>query len=115
MMGPLFPRLHVSDAGKGGGPRAPPRNKMALYEQFTVPSNRFSSSAASTRAAGGSLVTSTSASQVSRSLIFLLCFQDRVSRFEECRIDLSTPVTVLFDAELSSLQIGQVVCSCILA
>nr|TKW15056.1 hypothetical protein SEVIR_5G206400v2 [Setaria viridis] len=64
VMGPLFPRLHVSDAGKGGGPRAPPRNKMALYEQFTVPSNRFSSSAASTRAAGGSLVTSTSASQV---------------------------------------------------
>ncbi|CAO2165251.1 unnamed protein product [Urochloa humidicola] len=64
VMGPLFPRLHVSDAGKGGGPRAPPRNKMALYEQFTVPSSRFSSSAASTRAAGGSLVASTSASQV---------------------------------------------------
>ncbi|XP_062202367.1 ELF3-like protein 2 isoform X2 [Phragmites australis] len=63
VMGPLFPRLHVSDAGKGGGPRAPPRNKMALYEQFTVPSNRFSSSA-STRAGGGSLVPSTSASQV---------------------------------------------------
>ncbi|KAF8671023.1 hypothetical protein HU200_050302 [Digitaria exilis] len=61
VMGPLFPRLHVSDAGKGGGPRAPPRNKMALYEQFTVPSSRFSSSA---RPAGGSLVPSTSASQV---------------------------------------------------
>nr|CAB3473330.1 unnamed protein product [Digitaria exilis] len=60
VMGPLFPRLHVSDAGKGGGPRAPPRNKMALYEQFTVPSSRFSSSA---RPAGGSLVPSTSASQ----------------------------------------------------
>ncbi|CAL4956152.1 unnamed protein product [Urochloa decumbens] len=64
VMGPLFPRLHVSDAGKSGGPRAPPRNKMALYEQFTVPSSRFSSPAASTRAAGGSLVASTSASQV---------------------------------------------------
>ncbi|CAO2203768.1 unnamed protein product [Urochloa humidicola] len=64
VMGPLFPRLHVSDAGKGGGLRAPPRNKMALYEQFTVPSSRFSSSAVSTRAAGGSLVTSTSASQI---------------------------------------------------
>ncbi|RLN24207.1 protein EARLY FLOWERING 3 isoform X1 [Panicum miliaceum] len=64
VMGPLFPRLHVNDAGRGGGPRAPPRNKMALYEQFTVPSSRFSSSAASTRAAGGSLVPSTSASQV---------------------------------------------------
>ena len=42
VMGPLFPRLHVNDAAKGGGPRAPPRNKMALYEQFTVPSHRFS-------------------------------------------------------------------------
>jgi protein EARLY FLOWERING 3 len=60
VMGPLFPRLHVSDAGKGGGPRAPPRNKMALYEQFTVPSSRF-------RAGdwgGGGLAPSTSASQV---------------------------------------------------
>jgi protein EARLY FLOWERING 3 len=68
VMGPLFPRLHVSDAGKGGGPRAPPRNKMALYEQFTVPSNRFSSPAASARAAGGSLVPSTAAAQVSSSM-----------------------------------------------
>ncbi|KAG2598499.1 hypothetical protein PVAP13_5KG345100 [Panicum virgatum] len=57
----LFPRLRVSDAGRGGGPRAPPRNKMALYEQFTVPPSRFSSSA---RAAGGSFVPSTSAGQV---------------------------------------------------
>jgi len=60
VMGPLFPRLHVSHAGKGGGPWAPPRNKMALYEQLTVPSNRFSS-----RASGASLVPSTSAAQVS--------------------------------------------------
>ncbi|XP_066388596.1 protein HEADING DATE 3B-like [Miscanthus floridulus] len=59
VMGPLFPRLHVSHAGKGGGPRAPPRNKMALYEQLTVPSNRFSS-----RASGASLVPSTSAAQI---------------------------------------------------
>ncbi|KAJ6704401.1 PROTEIN EARLY FLOWERING 3 [Salix viminalis] len=29
MMSPMFPRLHVNDAEKGG-PRAPPRNKMAL-------------------------------------------------------------------------------------
>nr|WHP53083.1 early flowering 3 [Lens culinaris subsp. culinaris] len=40
MMGPLFPRLHVGDTEKGG-PRAPPRNKMALYEQFSIPSQRF--------------------------------------------------------------------------
>ncbi|MCO5590590.1 hypothetical protein L7F22_044561 [Adiantum nelumboides] len=37
---PLFPRLHVSETEKAG-PKAPPRNKMALYEQFTVPSHRF--------------------------------------------------------------------------
>ncbi|CAM0953401.1 unnamed protein product [Alopecurus aequalis] len=40
VMGPLFPRLHVNDSTlKGGGPRAPPRNKMALYEQFSVPAS----------------------------------------------------------------------------
>lgn len=38
---PMFPRLHVNDADKGGGPRAPPRNKMALYEQLTIPSHRL--------------------------------------------------------------------------
>lgn len=37
---PLFPRLHVNETEKAG-PKAPPRNKMALYEQFTVPSHRF--------------------------------------------------------------------------
>lgn len=31
-MDPLFPRLHINDADKGG-PRAPPKNKMALCEQ----------------------------------------------------------------------------------
>ncbi|KAK3161059.1 hypothetical protein QOZ80_1BG0071130 [Eleusine coracana subsp. coracana] len=62
VMGPLFPRLHVSDAARGGGPRAPPRNKMALYEQFTVPSSRCSSSASV--GYGGGLAPSTSANQV---------------------------------------------------
>lgn len=38
--GPMFPRLHVNDTEKGG-PRAPPRNKMALYEQLSIPSQRF--------------------------------------------------------------------------
>ncbi|PIN00275.1 hypothetical protein CDL12_27228 [Handroanthus impetiginosus] len=42
-IGPMFPRLHVNDTGKGG-PRAPPRNKMALYEQLSIPSQRFSHS-----------------------------------------------------------------------
>ncbi|KAI3759735.1 hypothetical protein L6452_07765 [Arctium lappa] len=35
-MDPLFPRLHISDTDKGGGPRTPPRNKMAL----NLPSQR---------------------------------------------------------------------------
>lgn len=38
---PMFPRLHVNDTDTGG-PRAPPRNKMALYEQLSIPSQRFS-------------------------------------------------------------------------
>ncbi|GAA0185527.1 hypothetical protein LIER_32815 [Lithospermum erythrorhizon] len=42
LMGPLFPRLHVNDTEKGG-PRAPPRNKMALYEQLSIPSQRYRS------------------------------------------------------------------------
>uniref|UniRef100_A0A0D9WS18 Protein EARLY FLOWERING 3 n=1 Tax=Leersia perrieri TaxID=77586 RepID=A0A0D9WS18_9ORYZ len=57
VMGPMFPRLHVNDPVERGGPRAPPRNKMALYEQFSVPSS-------SSRGGGASTVTSTSNSQV---------------------------------------------------
>ncbi|KAF5748291.1 protein EARLY FLOWERING 3 isoform X2 [Tripterygium wilfordii] len=45
IMGPMFPRLHVNDKDKGG-PRAPPRNKMALYEQLSIPSQRFNPSVA---------------------------------------------------------------------
>ncbi|CAI9784886.1 unnamed protein product [Fraxinus pennsylvanica] len=41
IMGPMFPRLHVNDTDKGG-PKAPPRNKMALYEQLSIPTQRFS-------------------------------------------------------------------------
>ncbi|MQL71601.1 hypothetical protein Taro_003909 [Colocasia esculenta] len=44
VMGPLFPRLHVNDTNNGGL-RAPPRNKMALYELFSIPSQRSSSDA----------------------------------------------------------------------
>ncbi|XP_074556136.1 protein EARLY FLOWERING 3-like isoform X2 [Curcuma longa] len=39
-MMPLFPRLHLNNADKRG-PRAPPRNKMVLYERHNVPSQRF--------------------------------------------------------------------------
>lgn len=42
---PMFPRLHVNDREKRG-PRGPPRNKMALYEQFSIPSQRFNNKAA---------------------------------------------------------------------
>ncbi|KAI5061482.1 hypothetical protein GOP47_0023987 [Adiantum capillus-veneris] len=38
--GPLFPPLHVNDTGKASL-KAPPRNKMALFEQFTVPFNCY--------------------------------------------------------------------------
>nr|AMK08989.1 EARLY FLOWERING 3 (ELF3) [Triticum monococcum subsp. monococcum]AMK08991.1 EARLY FLOWERING 3 (ELF3) [Triticum monococcum subsp. monococcum] len=72
VMGPLFPRLHVNDTTlKGGGPRAPPRNKMALYEQFSVPSQRFAANAANTApaaahrpAASYAAVSSASAGQI---------------------------------------------------
>ncbi|XP_042488829.1 protein HEADING DATE 3B-like isoform X2 [Macadamia integrifolia] len=60
IMSPLFPRLHVNDKEKGG-PRAPPRNKMALYEQLSIPSQRFNSRLPSHNA--GSLVPSTSSTQ----------------------------------------------------
>ncbi|XP_058192559.1 protein EARLY FLOWERING 3-like [Rhododendron vialii] len=46
LMGPLFPRLHIKDAEQGG-PKAPPRNKMALYEQLSIPSQKFNSGSAS--------------------------------------------------------------------
>ncbi|MBA0735217.1 hypothetical protein Gogos_019081 [Gossypium gossypioides] len=40
-MSPIFPKLHVNVTNKG--PKVPPRNKMALYEQLNVPSQRFNS------------------------------------------------------------------------
>ncbi|XP_074286974.1 protein EARLY FLOWERING 3-like [Silene latifolia] len=65
VMEPMFPRLHVNDTEKGG-PRAPPRNKMALYEQLTIPSQRYNSSVMPPKqdnSGGGGLVSSTSTSQ----------------------------------------------------
>lgn len=50
-MGPMFPRLHVNDTEKGG-PRAPPRNKMALYEQLSISSQRFNSGVPSSSTQG---------------------------------------------------------------
>ncbi|XP_077210650.1 ELF3-like protein 2 [Tasmannia lanceolata] len=62
---PMFPRLHVNDTEKGG-PKAPPRNKMALYEQFSIPSQRFISPASAFTLPphnSGALVPSSSSSQ----------------------------------------------------
>lgn len=71
VMFPMFPRLHVNDTEKGG-PRAPPRNKMALYEQFSIPSHRFSSGSASALPVppnnGSNLVPSMSSSHVSSTI-----------------------------------------------
>ncbi|KAF3450647.1 hypothetical protein FNV43_RR06736 [Rhamnella rubrinervis] len=67
MMSPMFPRLHVNDTEKGG-PRAPPRNKMALYEQLSIPSQKPTSGSApmspTQQNKGRSLVPSTSSSHV---------------------------------------------------
>jgi EARLY FLOWERING 3 protein len=63
VMGPLFPRLHVNDTTlKGGGPRAPPRNKMALYEQFSVPSSQRFTPASHRPAASAAAAASDTAS-----------------------------------------------------
>lgn len=62
--GPMFPRLHVNDTERGG-PRAPPRNKMAIYEQFSIPSQRFNSSVMPLKSNNASnLVPPASSSQV---------------------------------------------------
>ena len=63
IMGPMFPRLHVNDTEKGG-PRAPPRNKMALYEQLCIPSQRFNPGVLPNPNNNCNLVAPTSSSQV---------------------------------------------------
>lgn len=45
--GILFPRLHVNDTIRKEEPKPPPRNKMALYEQLRIRSERSSSKSAS--------------------------------------------------------------------
>ncbi|EHA8592551.1 putative protein HEADING DATE [Cocos nucifera] len=75
IMNPMFPRLHVNDTDKGG-PRAPPRNKMALYEQLSIPSHRSNSTAASVLPLpphNASILVSTASSQnLSCSMAFLI-------------------------------------------
>lgn len=53
----LFPRLHVTETNKAG-PRGPPRNKMALYEQLTISSHRFKPTPVPLPSSGGVMNTS---------------------------------------------------------
>ncbi|KAF9613517.1 hypothetical protein IFM89_008434 [Coptis chinensis] len=65
-MEPMFPRIHIKDTEKGG-PRPPPRNKMALfYEQLSVPSQRCGSKLPRSRTVAGRMVSSGSSSQGGR-------------------------------------------------
>lgn len=72
VMSPMFPRLHVNDTEKGG-PRAPPRNKMALYEQLSIPSQRFNSGSLPPNNCN-SLVPSISSSHVSKLIILIFLY-----------------------------------------
>lgn len=64
VMGPIFPRLHVNDVAEKGGPRAPPRNKMALYEQLSIPSQRFNPALLPAKPSSNYLVPPSSSHQV---------------------------------------------------
>ncbi|KAL2925730.1 Protein EARLY FLOWERING 3 [Bienertia sinuspersici] len=94
IMGPMFPRLHVKDTGKGG-PRAPPRNKMALYEQLTIPTQRHSSSAMPPQNNTNTTMTpSTSTMQVSgheRNMYFPL-YRPLTSSYDEVQVSRSEAV-----------------------
>lgn len=69
--GPMFPRLHVNDTAKGG-PKPPPRNKMALYEQFSIPSQRFNPGAFPSQPSSyGNLVHPPCSSQVCFKSVFV--------------------------------------------
>ncbi|KAK7349224.1 hypothetical protein VNO77_06419 [Canavalia gladiata] len=69
---PMFPRLHVKDADKGG-PKAPPRNKMALYEQFSIPSQNFASRSSLFSLSLRNCTVPTSSSHVGSSQNFQFC------------------------------------------
>jgi EARLY FLOWERING 3 protein len=72
----MFLRLHVNDTDKGG-PRAPPRNKMALYEQLSILSQRYNPGVLPLNRANktSSLVLPASSSQdIVRILNLYLCF-----------------------------------------
>ncbi|XP_021276001.1 protein EARLY FLOWERING 3 [Herrania umbratica] len=78
IMGPMFPRLHVNDTEKGG-PRAPPRNKMALYEQLSIPSQRFSPAVLPLNPSSKSSLVPPGSSSLGSSLERNMLFPSRVS------------------------------------
>ena len=79
IMEPMFPRLHVSDREKGG-PKAPPRNKMALYEQFSIPSQRSNQGVLPLNPQNtATVVPPPSTTQVSWKFTWLCCFRFTVS------------------------------------
>lgn len=63
----LFPPIHVSHASVAGpGPRAPPRNKMALYESIAIPSKRHAPGPQPTQSGSSQFLGSTSGPQSSQ-------------------------------------------------
>lgn len=100
VMGPLFPRLHVNDTEKGG-PRAPPRNKMALYEQLSIPSQRFKPGLVPINSSSTANVIPTSSSQGSaqqRGMLFphqLPPSRQAAGKAGSCNFDSSAPLMPL--------------------
>ncbi|CAK8569820.1 unnamed protein product [Lathyrus sativus] len=81
-VGPMFPRLHVNDTAEKGGPRAPPRNKMALYEQFSVPFQRFNPNSNSNSSNSLPLTRSSSlGNDPERSYIFPVCLPSQTESY----------------------------------
>jgi len=62
-----LPPIHVSHVSVAGpGPRAPPRNKMALDESIAIPSKRHASGPQPTQSGSSQFLGSTSGSQSSQ-------------------------------------------------
>ncbi|KAF3447497.1 hypothetical protein FNV43_RR12683 [Rhamnella rubrinervis] len=106
IMGPMFPRLHVNDTEKGG-PRAPPRNKMALYEQLCIPSQRLNPGVFPNPNNNSNLVAPASSSQGSgleRNLRFPLHLTPSPPAYQAERFDASLSDGATRNASLAQLE-----------
>ncbi|XP_027125849.1 ELF3-like protein 2 [Coffea arabica] len=101
-MDPLFPRLHINDA-EGIGPRAPPRNKMALCEQVNAPSQRFSSGSMSLRTLSSRTRTNSDASPLLNH-VSLFCSSPKCSHMAE-RLKSNSSAGMSLNTKYSELQI----------